>query len=206
MDTLRVPNWPGPAAKIRRCRAIPPCRKPRPWNILDTLIQKDLLPILQEETVNGTVQALERPDASDDDSSCPSRRPGSSLAFMSFDVNDPLLDRNIYARAKIRTNLKTSTCAMHVPRCTVLPDRYSWHCIGCRKGGEKYLPSRRRIGTCHMFNLPFTCQATSNEIMQRQVGIAIINGRRIDRRRPRREYASFATVMERRKSFAQLVY
>ena len=42
---------------------------------LDSLIQKDLLPILQEEAVNGTVQALERPDAF-----------------------DPVLDRNVYAR------------------------------------------------------------------------------------------------------------
>jgi hypothetical protein len=43
---------------------------------LDNIIQKELLPVLQEEAVNGTVQALERPDAF-----------------------DPVLDRNVYARA-----------------------------------------------------------------------------------------------------------
>ena len=62
--------------------------------------------------------------------------------------------------------------------------------------------AHRRIGTCYI-NLHFTSSTTSIEIMQRRVGIAIIGGRRVDRIG---KYASFAAaVMERRKSFAQLV-
>lgn len=83
---------------------------------LDVVIQKDLLPILQEEAVNGTVQALERPDAF-----------------------DPVLDRNVYKRSDSNEPQDVDMCRA----CTALynytgPLFMALHRLP--KGGDMYLP------------------------------------------------------------------
>lgn len=90
--------------------------EPPSLEYLDVVIQKELLPILQEEAVNGTVQALERPDAF-----------------------DPVLDRNVYKRSDSNEPQDVDMCRA----CNALynftgPLFLALHRLP--KGGDMYLP------------------------------------------------------------------
>lgn len=83
---------------------------------LDTLIQKELLPVLQEEAVNGTVKGLERRDAF-----------------------DPVLDRTLYARPNSNEPQDVDMCMA----CQAMYDSTSPLFLALHRlprGGEMYLP------------------------------------------------------------------
>lgn len=146
---------------------------------LDNVIQKAVLPVLQEEAVNGTVQALERPDAF-----------------------DPVLDRNVYARADSNEPQDVDMCVA----CTALynftgPLFLALHRLP--KGGDMYLPL---VAVLEHVILTFISR------VKQQVG-KICNDRTalellVDSSKQYREDGgakSFGQAMERRKAFAQLV-
>jgi len=156
---------------------------------LDNIIQKELLPVLQEEAVNGTVQALERPDAF-----------------------DPVLDRNVYARADSNEPQDVDMCKA----CTALynftgPLFLALHRLP--QGGEMYLPlvavlehviltfiSRLKQQVSRICNnktaLQLLMDSTASSAADTVVGS---DGR------TKSQSQSFGQVMERRKAFAQLV-
>lgn len=149
---------------------------------LDNVIQQELLPVLQEEAVNGTVQVLERPDAF-----------------------DPVLDRNVYARADSNEPQDVDMCKA----CTALynftgPLFLALHRLP--KGGDMYLPlvavlehviltfiSRVKQQVSRICNDKTALQL----LMDSTASVAGGGGK------PQSQ--SFAQIMERRKSFAQLV-
>lgn len=85
-------------------------------SFLDNVIQKDLLPVLQEEAVNGTVRGLERRDAF-----------------------DPVLDRTLYARPSSNepddVDMCTACQAMHTHTGPLF---MAWHRLP--RDGQMYLP------------------------------------------------------------------
>ena len=147
---------------------------------LDTVIQRDLLPILQEEAVNGTVKALERPDAF-----------------------DPVLDRNVYARADSNEPQDVDMC--HA--CTALynytgPLFLALHRLP--KGGDMYLPL---VAVLEHVILTFTSRVKQqvSRICNDKTALQLLmdTGGMIARKDEKPP--SFGQVMERRKAFAQLV-
>jgi hypothetical protein len=84
---------------------------------LDNILQKDLLPTMQEQAVNGTVRGLERRDAF-----------------------DPILDRGLYARPNSSEPQDVDMCAA----CQVLYDETAPLFVALHRlprGGEMYLPT-----------------------------------------------------------------
>lgn len=154
---------------------------------LDNVIQKDLLPVLQEEAVNGTVQALERPDAF-----------------------DPVLDRNVYARADSNEPQDVDMCKA----CTALynftgPLFLALHRLP--KGGDMYLPlvavlehviltfiSRVKQQVSRICNDKTALQLLMDSTVS-SPGAAMAGGD------GKAKSQAFGQVMERRKAFAQLV-
>ena len=141
---------------------------------LDTVIQRDLLPVLQEEAVNGTVQALERPDAF-----------------------DPVLDRNVYARADSNEPQDVDMCRA----CNALynftgPLFLALHRLP--KGGEMYLPL---VAVLEHVILTFISRVKQqvSKLCTGKTALQLIMDSTAD------GTASFAAFMERRKAFAQLV-
>lgn len=156
---------------------------------LDNIIQKELLPVLQEEAVNGTVQALERPDAF-----------------------DPVLDRNVYARADSNEPQDVDMCKA----CTALynftgPLFLALHRLP--QGGDMYLPlvavlehviltfiSRVKQQVSRICNDKTALQLLMDTTAA-SAAAAVIGGDG----KAKSQTQSFAHVMERRKAFAQLV-
>ena len=157
---------------------------------LDNVIQKQLLPVLQKEAVDGTVHALERQDAF-----------------------DPVLDRNVYARADSNEPQDVDMCKA----CTALynftgPLFLALHRLP--KGGDMYLPlvavlehviltfiSRVKQQVSRICNdktaLQLLMDSTASSMPPSAPGS---NGAAA---KPRSQ--SFGQVMERRKAFAHLV-
>ena len=145
---------------------------------LDVVIQKDLLPVLQEEAVNGTVQALER-----------------------LDAFDPVLDRNVYSRSDSNEPQDVDMCRA----CNALynftgPLFLALHRLP--KGGEMYLPL---VAVLEHVILTFISRVKQQvqRLCQKKTALQLImettaapaeNG-----------INSFGVAMERRKAFAQLV-
>jgi hypothetical protein len=156
---------------------------------LDNIIQKDLLPVLQEEAVNGTVQALERPDAF-----------------------DPVLDRNVYARADSNEPQDVDMCKA----CTALynftgPLFLALHRLP--QGGDMYLPlvavlehviltfiSRVKQQVNRICNNKTALQLLMDTTAASAAGTVVGNDGKA-----KSQVQSFGHVMERRKAFAQLV-
>eukprot|EP00980_Cylindrotheca_fusiformis_P023209 scaffold10220_cov148-Cylindrotheca_fusiformis.AAC.7 len=146
---------------------------------LDNVIQKAVLPVLQEEAVNGTVQALERPDAF-----------------------DPVLDRNVYARADSNEPQDVDMCVA----CTALynftgPLFLALHRLP--KGGDMYLPL---VAVLEHVILTFISRVKQQvtRICSNQTALQLL----MDSSSQYREEGapkSFGQAMERRKAFAQLV-
>jgi len=155
---------------------------------LDNVIQKQLLPVLQKEAVDGTVHALERHDAF-----------------------DPVLDRNVYARADSNEPQDVDMCKA----CTALfnftgPIFLALHRLP--KGGDMYLPlvavlehviltfiSRVKQQVSRICNDKTALQL----LMDSTASTATTTGS--DGSQVKSRSQSFGQVMERRKSFAQLV-
>lgn len=157
---------------------------------LDNVIQKQLLPVLQKEAVDGTVHALERRDAF-----------------------DPVLDRNVYARADSNEPQDVDMCKA----CTALynftgPLFLALHRLP--KGGDMYLPlvavlehviltfiSRVKQQVSRICNdktaLQLLMDSTASSASSTVTGS---DGSQVKSRSQ-----SFGHVMERRKAFAQLV-
>jgi hypothetical protein len=158
---------------------------------LDNVIQRDLLPVLQEEAVNGTVVALERPDAF-----------------------DPVLDRNVYARTDSNEPQDVDMCKA----CTALynftgPLFLALHRLP--KGGDMYLPlvavlehviltfiSRVKQQVSRICNDKSALQLLMDSTAAAAVA-AMAAGGGEGTTKPNSQ--SFGQVMERRKAFAQLV-
>jgi hypothetical protein len=146
---------------------------------LDNVIQKAVLPVLQEEAVNGTVQALERVDAF-----------------------DPVLDRNVYARADSNEPQDVDMCVA----CTALynftgPLFLALHRLP--KGGDMYLPL---VAVLEHVILTFISRVKQQvtRICSTQTALQLL----MDSSSQYREEGapkSFGQAMERRKAFAQLV-
>ena len=146
---------------------------------LDNVIQKAVLPVLQEEAVNGTVQALERPDAF-----------------------DPVLDRNVYARADSNEPQDVDMCIA----CTALynftgPLFLALHRLP--KGGDMYLPL---VAVLEHVILTFISRVKQQvtRICSNQTALQLLmdsSAQYRDENVPK----SFGQAMERRKAFAQLV-
>eukprot|EP00536_Pseudo-nitzschia_multiseries_P011893 jgi/Psemu1/260204/estExt_Genewise1Plus.C_4310008 len=155
---------------------------------LDNVIAKQLLPVLQKEAVDGTVHALERRDAF-----------------------DPVLDRNVYARADSNEPQDVDMCKA----CTALfnytgPIFLALHRLP--KGGDMYLPlvailehvtltfiSRVKQQVSRICNDKTALQL----LMDSTASTATATGS--DGSQVKARSQSFGQVMERRKSFAQLV-
>jgi len=142
---------------------------------LDVVIQKDLLPILQEEAVNGTVQALERPDAF-----------------------DPMLDRNVYARNDSNEPQDVDMCRA----CNALyhftsPLFLALHRLP--KGGEMYLPL---VAVLEHVILTFISRVKQqvSRLCSNKTALQLIMDTA-----GQKDGVDFGTTMERRKAFAQLV-
>ena len=142
---------------------------------LDTVIQKDLLPVLQEEAVNGTVQALERPDAF-----------------------DPVLDRNVYARADSNEPQDVDMC--HA--CNALynftgPLFLALHRLP--KGGDMYLPL---VAVLEHVILTFISRVKQqvSKLCNVKTALQLLMDTTAGGNKQ-----SYGQVMERRKAFAQLV-
>lgn len=144
---------------------------------LDKVIQRDLLPVLQEEAVNGTVQALERPDGF-----------------------DPVLDRNVFAHTDSNQPQDVDMC--HA--CTALynytgPLFLALHRLP--KGGDMYLPLVAVLEHVILTFISRVKQQVSKLCDTKtalQLLLASTSG-------SKEKKTSFAQVMERRKAFAQLV-
>ncbi len=156
---------------------------------LDNVIQKQLLPVLQKEAVDGTVHALERRDAF-----------------------DPVLDRNVYARADSNEPQDVDMCKA----CTALynftgPLFLALHRLP--KGGDMYLPlvavlehviltfiSRVKQQVSRICNDKTALQLLMDSTASSMLSATGSNGSPVKSRSQ-----SFGHVMERRKAFAQLV-
>ena len=156
---------------------------------LDNVIQKQLLPVLQKEAVDGTVHALERRDAF-----------------------DPVLDRNVYARADSNEPQDVDMCKA----CTALynftgPLFLALHRLP--KGGDMYLPlvavlehviltfiSRVKQQVSRICNDKTALQLLMDSTASSMISATGSNGSPVKSRSQ-----SFGHVMERRKAFAQLV-
>lgn len=156
---------------------------------LDNVIQKQLLPVLQKEAVDGTVHALERRDAF-----------------------DPVLDRNVYARADSNEPQDVDMCKA----CTALynftgPLFLALHRLP--KGGDMYLPlvavlehviltfiSRVKQQVSRICNDKTALQLLMDSTASSMISATGSNGSPVKARSQ-----SFGHVMERRKAFAQLV-
>jgi len=156
---------------------------------LDNVIQKQLLPVLQKEAVDGTVHALERRDAF-----------------------DPVLDRNVYARADSNEPQDVDMCKA----CTALynftgPLFLALHRLP--KGGDMYLPlvavlehviltfiSRVKQQVSRICNDKTALQLLMDSTASVPSTTTGPNGSQVKSRSQ-----SFGHVMERRKAFAQLV-
>ena len=144
---------------------------------LDTVIQKDLLPMLQEEAVNGTVKALERGDAF-----------------------DPVLDRNVYARANSNEPQDVDMCkACDALYTATAPLFLALHRLP--RGGDMYLPL---VAVLEHVVLTFISR------IKQQVG-RICNDKTAlqllmdGTGGGSKSSTSFGTLMERRKAYAQLL-
>jgi len=155
---------------------------------LDNVIENALLPVLQKEAVDGTVHALERRDAF-----------------------DPVLDRNVYARADSNEPQDVDMCKA----CTALfnstgPIFLALHRLP--KGGDMYLPlvavlehviltfiSRVKQQVSKICNDKTALQL----LMDSTASSSTVTGS--DGSQVKSRSQSFGQVMERRKAFAQLV-
>lgn len=156
---------------------------------LDNVIQKQLLPVLQKEAVDGTVHALERRDAF-----------------------DPVLDRNVYARTDSNEPQDVDMCKA----CTALynftgPLFLALHRLP--KGGDMYLPlvavlehviltfiSRVKQQVSRICNDKTALQLLMDSTASSMSTVTGSDGSQVKSRSQ-----SFGHVMERRKAFAQLV-
>jgi len=156
---------------------------------LDNVIQKQLLPVLQKEAVDGTVHALERRDAF-----------------------DPVLDRNVYARTDSNEPQDVDMCKA----CTALynftgPLFLALHRLP--RGGDMYLPlvavlehviltfiSRVKQQVSRICNDKTALQLLMDSTASMPSTVTSANGASGKSRSQ-----SFGHVMERRKAFAQLV-
>eukprot|EP00934_Nitzschia_sp_Nitz4_P006707 Nitzschia sp. Nitz4//scaffold247_size31676//13675//17524//NITZ4_007929-RA/size31676-processed-gene-0.19-mRNA-1//-1//CDS//3329543952//6697//frame0 len=143
---------------------------------LDIVIQRDLLPVLQEEAVNGTVRALERPDAF-----------------------DPVLDRSVYARTDSNEPQDVDMCRA----CTALynftgPLFLALHRLP--KGGDMYLPL---VAVLEHVILTFISRVKQqvSRLCADKTAFALL----LDATPSGSSQVAFATIMERRKAYAQLV-
>jgi hypothetical protein len=146
---------------------------------LDNVIQKAVLPVLQEEAVNGTVQALERPDAF-----------------------DPVLDRNVYARADSNEPQDVDMCVA----CTALynftgPLFLALHRLP--KGGDMYLPLVAVLDHVILTFISRVKQQVTRICSQLTAHQLLLDSS--SQYREEGAPKSFGQAMERRKAFAQLV-
>jgi hypothetical protein len=157
---------------------------------LDNVIQKQLLPVLQKEAVDGTVHALERQDAF-----------------------DPVLDRNVYARADSNEPQDVDMCKA----CTALynftgPLFLALHRLP--KGGDMYLPL---VAVLEHVILTFISRVKQqvSRICNDKTALQLLmdstassmppSARGSDGTAAKPRSQSFGQVMERRKAFAHLV-
>jgi hypothetical protein len=142
---------------------------------LDNVIQKDLLPVLQEEAVNGTVKALERNDAF-----------------------DPVLDRNVYARANSNEPQDVDMCkACNALYLSTGPLFLALHRLP--PGGEMYLPL---VAVLEHVILTFISRVKQQvrTLCNDKTGLLLLmDGVNSN------NSTSFGSLMERRKAFAQLL-
>jgi hypothetical protein len=145
---------------------------------LDTVIQKDLLPMLQEEAVNGTVKALERQDAF-----------------------DPVLDRNVYARSNSNEPQDVDMCkACNALYSSTAPLFLALHRLP--RGGDMYLPL---VAVLEHVVLTFISRIKQQvgRICNDKTALQLLmdgtggGGSKVS--------SSFGQLMERRKAFAQLL-
>jgi len=147
---------------------------------LDVVIQRDLLPVLQEEAVNGTVQALERPDAF-----------------------DPVLDRNVYSRSDSNEPQDVDMCRA----CNALynftgPLFLALHRLP--KGGDMYLPL---VAVLEHVILTFISRVKQQvqRLCQKKTALQLIMDTTTTATSAENGINSFGVAMERRKAYAQLV-
>lgn len=142
---------------------------------LDNVIQKDLLPVLQEEAVNGTVKALERNDAF-----------------------DPVLDRNVYARANSNEPQDVDMCkACNALYLSTGPLFLALHRLPA--GGEMYLPL---VAVLEHVILTFISRVKQQvrTLCNDKTGLLLLMDGGSSN-----NSISFGSLMERRKAFAQLL-
>lgn len=157
---------------------------------LDNVIQKQLLPVLQKEAVDGTVHALERRDAF-----------------------DPVLDRNVYARADSNEPQDVDMCKACIAVYNFTgPLFLALHRLP--KGGEMYL---KLVAVLEHVILTFISRVkqqvsricndkTALQLLMDSTASApsaTVTGS--DGLPVKSRTQSFGHVMERRKAFAQLV-
>ena len=142
---------------------------------LDNVIQKDLLPVLQEEAINGTVNGLERRDAF-----------------------DPVLDRTLYARPNSNEPQDVDMCYS----CQAMYDSSGPLFLALHRlprGGDMYLPL---VAVLEHVLLTFTTRVKQQ--IQRICGTktAFIL---LDDSNANEDGIFFGTVLERRRPFTQLL-
>jgi len=146
-------------------------------DFLDNLIKKDLLPVLQEEAVDGTVRALERPDAF-----------------------DPVLDRNVYARTNSNEPQDVDMCkACDALYTSTGPLFLALHRLP--RGGEMYLPL---VAVLEHVILTFISRVKQqvNKLCSNKTALKLLMDSGSS---SGGNQTSFGQCMERRKAFAQLV-
>lgn len=144
-------------------------------DFLDTFTKQFLLPVLQDDAVQGTVRALERDDAF-----------------------DPVLDRNLYARSSSNEPQDVDMCiACQALYHSTAPLFLALHRLPA--GGEMYLPV---VAVLEHVMLTFisrvkqrVSQLTANKTALRFLVDTSAGGKE----------QAFGAVMERRRAFAQLV-
>lgn len=142
---------------------------------LDNVIQKDLLPVLQEEAVNGTVKALERNDAF-----------------------DPVLDRNVYARANSNEPQDVDMCkACNALYLSTGPLFLALHRLP--PGGEMYLPLVAVLEHVILTFISRVKQQVGKLCNDKTALLLLMDGG------SSKTSSSFGSLMERRKAFAQLL-
>lgn len=145
---------------------------------LDNVIQKDLLPVLQEEAVNGTVQALERQDGF-----------------------DPVLDRNVYARADSNEPQDVDMCkACNALYISTGPLFLALHRLP--RGGDMYLPL---VAVLEHVILTFISRVKQqvSKLCNDKTALQLImdSATSTSSKTP----TTFGQLMERRKAYAQLL-
>jgi hypothetical protein len=155
-------------------------------DFLDNVIKNDLLPVLQEEAVDGTVRALERADAF-----------------------DPVLDRNVYARSNSNEPQDVDMCkACNALYVSTGPLFLALHRLP--SGGEMYLPL---VAVLEHVILTFISRVkqqvgklcNDKTALQLLMDSGSSRSKGGDNNNKVMSSSSFGLCMERRRAFSQLV-